>query len=173
LEALRRGRHVRGVFPEALFALFACEDDLDALLERMIGGFLVAGGAIHPKLAARRSDGNLGVEDVLAHFVWEHEQRRVEVFWGESRGKKLVFFFRACTLCKAPTVSAILALQPLYDPRRGRSVQPELGDGGGSPLLGLGAPRLITDDASLQRKRTGACSKRSMCMLLTRALTRI
>lgn len=54
-----------GVFAEGLFALFAYEDHLKALQQRVVGRLLVADGAVEPFLAARRADRDLGVEDVF------------------------------------------------------------------------------------------------------------
>src|SRR5690242_15004068 len=54
-----------GVFAEGLLALFAYEDHLKALQQRVVGRLLVAHGAVEPFLAARRADRDLGVEDVF------------------------------------------------------------------------------------------------------------
>lgn len=55
------------VFPEGFLALFADERHLRRFRQPVGLGFCVAFGTIEPKLAAGRADGNLGVQDVLAH----------------------------------------------------------------------------------------------------------
>jgi hypothetical protein len=54
------------VLPERLLALLADECHLHRLRERMVLRLCVAFGAVEPLLAARRSDADLSVEDVLA-----------------------------------------------------------------------------------------------------------
>lgn len=55
------------VLPEALLALLACQNDLDGLLERVVGRLGMAFRAVKPALAAGGTDRDLSVQDVLAH----------------------------------------------------------------------------------------------------------
>lgn len=54
------------VLPERLLALLACERHLERLGERVVLGGRVALGAVVPRLAAWRTDGDLRVENVFA-----------------------------------------------------------------------------------------------------------
>lgn len=55
-----------GILPETLLAFLAGKDHLEALLQLMRLGFMVAISAVEPLLAAGRADGHLGVQDVFA-----------------------------------------------------------------------------------------------------------
>ena len=57
---------IRDVFPEGFLALFTDERHLRRLCKRVRLRFRVAFGAVEPLLAAGRTDGNLGIQDVLA-----------------------------------------------------------------------------------------------------------
>jgi hypothetical protein len=57
---------IRDVFPEGFLALLADECHLRRLCKLMRLRFCVAFGTIEPLLAAGRTDGNLGIQDVLA-----------------------------------------------------------------------------------------------------------
>lgn len=71
---------LRSILSEAFLALFAGEDHVVVLCERVIGGFAVAVGAVEPFLAAGRADGDLSVEDVLAVFTFAS----VWIWWREE-----------------------------------------------------------------------------------------
>ena len=53
---------------ENLLAFLTCEDHLAGSFQLVILGFVMAKRAIEPLSAAWSSDGDLGVEDVFAHF---------------------------------------------------------------------------------------------------------
>lgn len=56
------------VLSEALLALLACQNELDGLLERVVGRLGMALRAVEPALAAGGADRDLSVQDVLAHM---------------------------------------------------------------------------------------------------------
>lgn len=56
-----------GVFAETLSAFFAGECHFGGFGQGMRFLFMVAFGAVEPFPAARRANGDLGVEDVFAH----------------------------------------------------------------------------------------------------------
>jgi hypothetical protein len=53
------------ILPESFFALFADEGHVESLQQRVVGLLLVAFCAVEPFFAARRADGDLGVENVF------------------------------------------------------------------------------------------------------------
>jgi hypothetical protein len=56
------------ILTKYLFTLLAAKDYLVGLRDFVVSSFCVALGAVEPSLAADRANGNLSIEDVLAHF---------------------------------------------------------------------------------------------------------
>jgi hypothetical protein len=86
------------VLAEGLFALFADEDHLEALQQRVVSRLLVALGAVEPLLAAWRADGDLGVEDVFAAVASAAPAGDGGVWRGQRRGLTTWLRWRACRL---------------------------------------------------------------------------